>query len=95
MLDFLENLHMGQFESNKDKYGSNILRSYMQNINLGNLVSKLKSSNLHKNLLPSSFEDSKYKYDMVKGFLNSNPDFGKCSSSTQILWDQHGNLVSS
>ena len=22
--------------------------------------------------------DSEYKYDIIKGFLNSNPDLGKC-----------------
>ena len=32
---------------------------------------------------------------MTKVFLNSNPDLGKCSSSIDVLWDQHENLLSS
>ena len=32
---------------------------------------------------------------MTKGFLNSNPYLGKCSSSIEILRDQHENLLSS
>ena len=42
----------------------------------------------------SQFEDSKYKDDMIKGFLNSNPNLGKCSSSIQSLWDWLENLPS-
>ena len=42
----------------------------------------------------SQFEDSKYKNDMIKGFLNSNPDLGKCLSSIQSLWDWLENLPS-
>ena len=46
---------------------------------------KIKVSlNLHKNSHASQFEDSKYKYDIIKRFLNSNPDLG-CSSSIQIF----------
>ena len=33
----------------------------------------------------SQFEDRKYIYDMIKGFLNSDLDSGKCSSSIQTL----------
>ena len=43
------------------------------------------SLNLHEILRTSQFKDSKYKYDIIKGFLHSNPDLGKCSSSIQIL----------
>ena len=56
---------------------------------------KSKSLNLHKNSHNSKFEDSKYKYDMVKGFLNSNLDLEKCTSSIQVLGDRHENLLSS
>ena len=31
---------------------------------------------LHENLLISQFKDSKYKGDIIKGFLNLNPDWG-------------------
>ena len=54
-----------------------------------------KSLNLHKNSHNSKCEDSKYKYDMVKGFLNSNLDLEKCTSSIQVLRDWHENLLSS
>ena len=50
--------------------------------------------NLHGNSHSSPFEDSKYKYDMIKGFLNWNQDLGKCSSSIQIFRDRHENLFS-
>ena len=43
------------------------------------------SLKLHENWRTSQFECSEYKYDMMKGFLNSNPDLGKCLSSIQIL----------
>ena len=43
----------------------------------------------------SQSEDSKYKDDMIKGFLNSNSDLGKSSSSIQSLWDWLENLPSS
>ena len=43
------------------------------------------SLNYHEKLRTSQFEDREYKYDMIKGFLNSNPDFGICSLSNQIL----------
>ena len=52
------------------------------------------SLNLHENSHHSQFEDSKYKDDMIKGFLNSNPDLGKCTSSIQVLRDRHENLLS-
>ena len=42
------------------------------------------SLNLHENSHTSQFQDSEYKY-MIKGFLNSSPDLGKCSSSIQTL----------
>ena len=43
----------------------------------------------------SQFEDSEYKYDMIKEFLNSNLDVGKYSSSSiQTLSDRHENLPS-
>ena len=45
--------------------------------------------------LASQFKDSEYKYDMIKGYLNSNPDLGQCSSSIQTLWDWHKNFPSS
>ena len=41
--------------------------------------------NLHENWHTSQSEDSKYKCDNIKGFLNSNPDLGKYSSSIQTL----------
>ena len=42
----------------------------------------------------SQSEDSEYKYDMEKGFLNSNSDFGKWPPSIQTLWDWQENLTS-
>ena len=39
--------------------------------------------------------DCEYKYDMRIRYLNSNPDFGKCQTSIQILGDWHENLISS
>ena len=47
----------------------------------------MDSLNLLKNSHLSQFEDSEYKYGMINRFLNSNPDFGKCSSTIQTLWD--------
>ena len=62
----------------------------------GEISPKIKVSlNLHENSHTSRSEGSKYKYDMMKGCLNSNPDLEKCSSSIQILRDQHENLLSS
>ena len=49
--------------------------------------------NLHENSRTSQFEDNKYRYGMIKGFLNSNPDLGKCLYSIKILWDQNENYV--
>ena len=41
---------------------------------------KIKVSlNLHENSHTSQFKDSEYKHDMIKRFLNSNPDLGQCS----------------
>ena len=52
----------------------------------GEICFKIKISlNLHKNWHTSQFEDSEYKCDTKKGFLNSNPDLGKYSSSIQTL----------
>ena len=45
------------------------------------------SLKLHENLRTSQFEYSEYKYDMIKGLLNSNPNLGKCLSSIQTLRD--------
>ena len=45
------------------------------------------SLKLHENLHTSQFEYSEYKYDMIKGLLNSNPNLGKCLSSIQTLRD--------
>ena len=39
------------------------------------------SLSFHENLHSSQLEDSEYEYDMIKEFLHSNPDMGKCSSS--------------
>ena len=62
----------------------------------GQIGPKIKVSlNLLENSHTSLSEDSEYKYDINKGFLNLNPDAGKYSSSIQIFWDWHENLVSS
>ena len=43
----------------------------------GEICSKIKFSlHLYENWRTSQFEDSEQKYDMIKGFLNSNPDWG-------------------
>ena len=49
--------------------------------------------NLLENYYTSQFEDSEYKHDVIKGFLNSNPDLGKCLSSMQFLSEWHKNLL--
>ena len=62
----------------------------------GQIGPKIKVSlNLLGNSHTSLFEDSEYKYDIEKGFLNLNPDLGKYWSSIQIFWDEHENLFSS
>ena len=60
-----------------------------------NLIgSKIKVSlNLHENWHTSQFEDSEVKYDMIKGFLNSNPDLGKSSCSIQTMPDMKSYLL--
>ena len=52
------------------------------------------SLNLHENSHTRQIEDSKCKYDMMKGFLNSNLNLRKCSSSIQLLRHRHENLLS-
>ena len=57
---------MNQFEGNKNKYDSNIVRFCIQNINLDNMAPKSKFENSHENSHTSQFEDSQYKYEMFK-----------------------------
>ena len=52
----------------------------------GQISSKIKAPlNLHKNSHNRQFGDCECKYDMIKGFSNSNPDLRKCSSSVQLV----------
>ena len=52
----------------------------------GQIGPKIKISlNLHENWDTIQFEDGEYKYDMIKGFFNSNPDLEKYLSNIQNL----------
>ena len=73
-----------------------IYLDFIATYKLGQIGPKIKVSlNLYENSHTSQFEDSEYKYNMIRGFLNSNPDLGNCSSSIQTLWDWHENFPSS
>ena len=77
-------MHTTQFEGNRNELTA-IYWDFIFKIKFGLIGPKIKLSlNLHENSHTSQSEDDNYKYNMMKGFLNSNPDLGKNSFSNIV-----------